>query len=155
MKLSLLLILFLISSLPALSGEAKKSVEDDNFRTLLHESETAYALATAHLGSFKDSRINALSNRIQDDERVIQKALQDTARLRGFHLSGKTAAIPGAASSPEDFLRRQVELHEKILEALEKSTVPVLKNIKPRVERTAKNAKKLRQEFLEAQEESE
>jgi hypothetical protein len=154
MKVGFLLFLFCFFSYHALATDSARSPEEKSFQSLLRESEAAYALATAHLGAFKDSRLNALTNRIQDDERVIQKALRDTARLRGFKLPVKEAVIPGEVSSPEDYLRRQVELHAKILAGLEKNSFPVLKNIQPRVERTSMNAKKLRKEFIEAEEES-
>lgn len=110
-------------------------------QSALRQSEAAFALATANLGNFQDPRINSLSNRIQDDQRVIIRTL-----------GGRTATVPTDPLDARDYVERQIELHEELLRSLKESDSPVLRNMISRVETILENARSIKDETLEAQE---
>jgi hypothetical protein len=140
--MKLVFISFLLGSPFPLFAESFAK-ENERFLEVLRQSETASAIAAVHVGSFRESALNALANRIQDDNSVIQKTLRDTARARHLRIPRKEVAIPSASSTREKFLRQEIAVHEKILKLIRESSSPVLKNIERRIDVILDNARRL------------
>ncbi|MBA2403804.1 MAG: hypothetical protein H0V66_03455 [Bdellovibrionales bacterium] len=123
------------------------------FTKIFRESRSAYALATAHIGTFKDPQLNALTNRIQDDQRVLMQTIQDTARMKDFELPASPGPTTLQRLSVESFLEQEIEIHENILNDIKNSSSPVLMNMRQRVQTALENARRIHDDRRQAQEE--
>lgn len=142
-----ILLSFLIVSFHVLAIAAEKvgnMPSEARLRELLRKSETAYSLATTHLGVFQSSRVNSLTNRIQDDQRVIQQTIRDTARIKDLEVPEKTVTIVSDPINEQDYLERQLSLHREMLVIVSSSSSPVLRNMEKRLTNSYENVKKNR-----------
>jgi hypothetical protein len=155
MKGSLTILSFLLLSTMswARNGSEKTSTEKI-FAKILSYSKDAYVLATAHRGHFQDSRLNALTSRIQDDQRVLLETIGDTERMKNLDLPPLTISRSHHQLSEDLYLDREIAIHEEILRNISKSSSPVLKNMKKRIETALSNAITLREEERQAQEDT-
>jgi len=139
--------MYLLIAITLLTSTGWAKTPKEEFEHVLRISKEAYALASSNRASFRDARMNAITKRIQDDQRVIQETVIDTARMKDLTL--KTDTLRSYASQNSDrneFLDAQKKLSEEMLQVLTESSSPVLKNMELRVQTTLGNIKALRKE---------
>ena len=160
MKSLLIISIFLTTTLTSYGvvpekAKTARSQSDQNkyFEKIFRESREAYALATAHIGTFQEPRLNALTNRIQDDQRVLLKTLRDTARMKDFDLPASPGSTTLQHLSTDSFLEQEIALHENILKDIKNSSSPVLENMRQRVQTALENARGIHDDRRQAQEE--
>ncbi len=124
------------------------------FQEIASDSRRAFKLATEHLGSSSDPRINSLTRRIRNDQIVILEAIKDTVPNKDVIAKDSKSTIPKNSAEEMSYLNQQVKIHEEMLETLEQSESAVLKNMKPRIRSILSAAEGLQREKVQAQEEA-